>query len=127
MMTDVLPQVESHLKIWELGDAAQRAAEIDRIYTPDVEITEPDGVIHGRAELNSRIGQLQDHFGGMSFMISGPVMSHNGYAFYPWDQQDRHGQHIAHGWDVLHFDSDHIDRAVMFIADFDSLQVPGHG
>ena len=63
----------------------------------------------------------------MSFTISGPVMTHNGYAFYPWDQQDRHGQHIAHGWDILHFDGDHIDLAVMFIADFDSLQVPGHG
>jgi hypothetical protein len=126
-MTDILSQVESHLAIWELGNATERAAEIDRIYTPNVEIIEPDGVIHGRAELNHRIGQLQDHFGGMSFTISGPVMSHNGYAFYPWDQQDRHGQHIANGWDILHFDGEHIDHAVMFIADFDSLQVPGHG
>jgi Iron-binding zinc finger CDGSH type len=84
-MTDILSQVESHLAIWELGQATQRAAEIDRIYTPNVEIIEPDGVIHGRAELNRRIGQLQDHFGGMSFTISGPVMTHNGYAFYQPD------------------------------------------
>ena len=125
-MTDILAQVESHLRIWELADPTQRAAEIERIYAPDVEIVEPDGVIHGRDQLNNRIDQLQRHFGGMSFMVSGAVTAHNGYAFYRWDQADAQGEHTTHGWDVLHFDGDRIDRAVMFIPGFDSLDVPSH-
>ena len=125
-MTDILAQVESHLTIWGLADAEQRAAEIDRIYTPDVEVIGPEGTVQGRTELNRHVGRLQDHFGGMSFVISSEVLAHNGYAFYAWDQQDEQGKRTANGWDVLQFDGDHIGRVVMFIAGFDLLQVPKH-
>jgi hypothetical protein len=124
-VTDILAQIEGHLNVWQLEDVENRTAEISRVYTDKIEIVEPDGVIRGRAELNRRIGQLQDHFGGLSFAVSGPPIAHNGYALYRWQQHDaRDGSHTADGWDVLHFKGDRIDRVVMFISGFESLNVP---
>jgi hypothetical protein len=66
----------------------------------------------GREALNTRIGQLQEHFGGLSFIVNGSIEHHNGYAFYQWAQPATAKSDEVLGWDVLHFDGDVIDRAV---------------
>lgn len=60
--------------------------------------------------------------------MNGSIEHHNGYAFYQWAQPATEKSDEVLGWDVLHFDGDLIDRAVMFIPGFDKLNVPrSHG
>ncbi|MFD7446633.1 nuclear transport factor 2 family protein [Streptomyces sp. NPDC059909] len=125
-MRDVSKLVESHLNVWAISDPADRAAELARIYTADVTIVEPDGIVVGRDALNARIGKLQEHFGGLVFNVSGSIEHHNDYAMYAWHQPVANRAEDVFGWDVLHFDGDLIDRAVMFIPGFADLDVPGH-
>lgn len=125
-MNDVTKLVEAHLALWATTDSDDRTAQIAQSYTPDVYVVEPDGVLVGREALNTRIGRLQEHFGGLSFVVNGAVEHHNGYASYQWVQPATAKSDEVRGWDVLHFDGDLIDRLVMFIPGFDKLNVPGH-
>jgi hypothetical protein len=125
-MRDVHKLVEAHLHAWTVSDATERAAEIARIYTTDVTVVEPDGVVRGRDALNARIGSLQQHFSGLEFSLNGEIHHHNDYAMYEWRQPTAIRSEDVIGWDVLHFEGDRIDRAVMFISGFDALGVPGH-
>jgi hypothetical protein len=125
-MNDVTKLVEAHLALWAITDSNDRAAQIAQSYTPDANVVEPDGVVVGREALNTRIGQLQEHFGGLSFIVNGSIEHHNGYASYLWAQPATAKSDEVRGWDVLHFDGDLIDCVVMFIPDYDKLSVPGH-
>jgi hypothetical protein len=122
---DVEKLVKAHLNVWAVADPSERAAEIARVYTQDVSVVEPDGVVRGRAALNERITQLQEHFSGLEFSVSGPIHHHHDYAMYEWRQPTAIQAEDVTGWDVLHFDDGLIDQAVMFIPGFDELGVPG--
>jgi hypothetical protein len=125
-MGNVEKLVHTHLKVWEASDADERAEQIRRVYTQDVTIVEPDGIIYGWAALNKRIGSLQQHFSGLQFVVDGPIQHHHDYAMYQWRQPTAIQSDDVFGWDVLHFQDDLIDQAVMFIPAFDLLKVPGH-
>jgi hypothetical protein len=125
-MNDVTKLVEAHLALWAITDSYDRAAQIAQSYTADVNVVEPDGLVVGREALNTRIGQLQEHFGGLSFTVNGSIEHHNGYASYQWTQPATAKSDEVLGWDVLHFDGDLIDCLVMFIPGYDKLTVPGH-
>ena len=125
-MRDVEKLVQAHLKAWTIPDRGERAAEIARVYTQDVTIVEPDGVLHGRDALNTRIGQLQQLFSGLEFSVNSLIEHHHDYAMYEWRQPTAIGSEDVTGWDVLHFDGDLIDQTVMFIPGFDRLNMPAH-
>ena len=125
-MRNVEEIVKSHLSVWAVSDPDERTAQIGRVYTQDVTIVEPDGVVHGRAALNKRIGLLQQHFSGLQFSINGPIHHHHDFAMYEWRQPTAIQSDDIVGWDVLHFQGDLVDQAVMFIPGFDELNVPGH-
>jgi SnoaL-like domain len=125
-MRDVEKIVTSHLNVWTVSDPDERAAEIGRVYTDDVTVVEPDGVVHGRAALNKRIGVLQQHFSGLEFLVNGSIHHHHDYAMYEWRQPTAIQSDDIVGWDVLHIRDGLIDQAVMFIPGFDALSVPGH-
>ncbi|AEY85391.1 isomerase [Streptomyces hygroscopicus subsp. jinggangensis 5008] len=125
-MRDVRKLVDSHLHAWSVTDPVERAEQIARIYTENVTVVEPDGVVHGREALNARITRLQEHFAGLEFSVTTPIEYHHDYAMYQWAQPTETRPEDVVGWDVLHFEGDLIDRAVMFIPGFDALNVPGH-
>ncbi|MFD8001779.1 nuclear transport factor 2 family protein [Streptomyces mirabilis] len=125
-MHNITKLVEAHLHAWAVSDPHQRAEHIARIYTEDVTVVEPDGIVHGTDALNARIGRLQEHFSGLEFSVNGSIQHHHDYAMYQWTQPTDTRLEDVIGWDVLHFDGDLIDRAVMFIPGFDLLDVPGH-
>jgi hypothetical protein len=125
-MGNVEKIVQSHLRVWEVSDADERAAQIRRVYTQNVTIVEPDGVVYGWAALHKRIGLLQQHFSGLQFSVNGPIHHHHDFAMYEWRQPTAIRSDDIFGWDVLHFQDDLIDQAVMFIPGFDLLNVPGH-
>lgn len=124
-MDNVTKLVKDHLALWAVTDSDDRAARIARCYTPEVRVVEPDRVVVGREALDTRIDQLQKHFGGLSFVVTGSIEHHHGYASYQWVQPATAKSGEVLGWDVLHFDGDLIDCAVMFIPGFDELDVPG--
>jgi hypothetical protein len=125
-LRDVDKLVKAHLNIWAVTDSRERAAGIERVYTVDVTIIEPDGVVRGRAALNERITQLQQHFSGLEFSVNGSIQYHHDYAMYEWQQPTAIQAEDVTGWDVLHFEGDLIDQAVMFIPGFDDLGVPAN-
>jgi hypothetical protein len=125
-MGDIGKLVQEHLNAWAIPDPDQRARHIEQVYAENVTIVEPDGVVHGRDALNARIGQLQEHFSGLEFAVIGSIEHHHDYAMYQWRQPAATRPDDVIGWDVLHFDGDVIDQAVMFIPGFDLLRVPGH-
>jgi hypothetical protein len=118
--------VQSHLRVWEIPNADERAAQIRRLYTQDVTVIEPDGVVYGWTALNDRIGVLQQHFSGLQFSVNGPIYHHHDFAMYEWRQPTIIRSDDILGWDVLHIQDDLIVQAVMFIRGFDLLNVPGH-
>jgi hypothetical protein len=125
-MRDIKKLVEAHLHVWAVSDPRERGEQIARVYTENVTVVEPDGIVHGREALNVRIGRLQEHFSGLEFSVTGPIQHHHDYAMYQWNQPTEIRPEDVTGWDVLHFDGDLIDTAVMFISGFDLLEVPGH-
>lgn len=127
-MRDIKKLVDDHLSVWAVTDPQERAGRIAAIYTEDVTVVEPDGIVRGRDALNSRIGLLQEHFAGLVFSLATPIEHHHDYAMYQWNQPTETRTEDVTGWDVLHFDGDLIDHAVMFIPGFGDLNVPaGHG
>jgi hypothetical protein len=125
-MRDIEKLVQEHLSAWAIPDPHERARHIEQVYAENVTIVEPDGVVRGRDALNARIGQLQEHFSGLEFSVIGSIEYHHDYAMYQWKQPTATRPRDVMGWDVLHFDGDVIDQAVMFIPEFDLLSVPGH-
>lgn len=79
-MRDVEKLVLNHLNAWTITDATERASALETIYSEDVQIIEPDGIIRGRRDLNDRIRQLQEHFAGLAFSIKGGIEAHHDYA-----------------------------------------------
>lgn len=125
-MRDVEKIVMNHLNAWAITDATERASALASVYTEDVRVVEPDGVVRGRSDLNDRIGQLQEHFSGLSFTLKGAIESHHDYAHYQWSQPAEGRSEDVTGYEILHFEGDLIAEAIMFIPVFDELNVPGH-
>ena len=123
-MRDIKELVDNHLNTWTISDPHERAEQIAKVYTEDVTVVEPDQIVRGRDALNARIGLLQEHFAGLEFSVVGPIEHHHDYAMYQWNQPTATRPEPVTGWDVLHFDGDLIDNAVMFIPGFELLESP---
>lgn len=126
-MRDVESLVKAHLNAWALTDPQQRAAEIERVYTENVTIVEREGMVHGREALNEHIGQLQQQFSGLELSVNGAIHRHHDHAMYEWQLPTALQPQNVTGWDVLHFEGDLIDQAIIFIAGFDDLDAGGEG
>ena len=72
------------LEVFNERDPERRRAAISRIYAPDVNWTDDEGVTVGHTALDAKAAELQDKIGPLQFIAAGPVHQTVGFGYLAW-------------------------------------------
>ena len=82
-------------------DDARRAAAIDKLFTTDPVMYEPDNIVSGRAAISEVAGRLLEQFGPtFRFAPEGAAIGHHGVGTLRWLAGPEGGPTVVTGADV---------------------------
>ncbi|NID05868.1 SnoaL-like domain-containing protein [Luteibacter jiangsuensis] len=76
--------VKNYVGMLNDRDATSRAKTIDACYTYETVFNDPEGLIEGKAALNTLVGKLQATNKNFEFRVTGAVTIQNGAVRVPW-------------------------------------------
>lgn len=115
MEATTLSLSEKHLTIWSERDAEKRAILISEVYHPDVEIVDPHFVVHGHAELQQLITNLQAKFPERRFTLRQAIEGHHHIGRLFWQFGTEQQPALETGQDVFIIENNQIRQLLVFI------------
>jgi hypothetical protein len=88
------------LEVFGERDPKKRRAAMERIYTPDVEFADPDGLLIGLDAIDSKVAALLQSAPEFVFSASGPVYRVHDMTFLAWGLGPDGGDPIVRGADA---------------------------
>ena len=93
--------VEAHLDCWNTTPGPRRSEAVVEIYSPDVFVGEPGGVLRGHDGVERAIDALHDRVPGAAIARTGPIQVSQDLVTYAWSLAPQDGPAAATGRDVL--------------------------
>lgn len=93
--------IRAHLAVWNAPAGSEREQAIASIYSPEVNIGEPEAAHTGRAGVTEAISGLQAQLPGTVITRTGPVQIAQDLVTYSWNLGPADGAAIVTGRDVL--------------------------
>ncbi|MFE3444840.1 nuclear transport factor 2 family protein [Nocardia sp. NPDC059180] len=92
--------VAQYLEAWNTTDAQDRAAAVERVFTPDATYVDPLVSVAGHEQLAAAIAGVQAQFPGWEFRPAGPVDGHHDQVRFTWELGPADGPAVVVGFDV---------------------------
>jgi hypothetical protein len=122
-MTDFTAIAAGYLAAWNETDAASRAAQIGKVFTPDATYVDPLFDAGGTQAIDATIAAAQARFPGWRFRLVGPVDGHHRQARFTWEFGPPGVEAPVVGFDVVALaDDDRVSTVYGFLD-----KVPTHG
>jgi len=115
MEAAILSLLEKHFTIWSERDAEKRAALINEVYHPDVEIVDPHFVAHGQGELQQLITNLQAKFPDRRFTLRKGIEGHHHVGRLFWQFGTEQQPDLETGQDIFVVENGQIRQLLVFI------------
>lgn len=93
--------VAAHLDAWNAPVGPGRTQQIASVYSPDVYIAEPQGVLRGHGGMEQAIAGLQAQLPHTTITRKGPIQVAQDMVTYAWSLSAPDGPAVAAGRDVL--------------------------
>lgn len=97
---DLDATIGGYFACWNTTDAEERAALIERFWTPDARMVDPLVDVNGHAELAAVFARFHDTYPGCSFRRTGDRDAHHQLARWTWEMIDGSGNPVLAGLDV---------------------------
>ncbi len=96
--------VDTYLVAYANPDAAERTAQVERIWAPDGRLIDPPADAAGTTAIAGMFAALVAQFPGHSFRRTTAIDAHHGFARYGWDLVGPDGATVLSGMDVAQVD-----------------------
>lgn len=88
------------LEVFNERDAARRRAAIDRTYVADVQFSDPEDAVVGRAALDAKAQQILDGAPGFVFRPAGAVQVNHDLGYLAWEFGPADQPPVVRGMDI---------------------------
>jgi len=88
------------LDVFNERDAARRRAAIARVYTADVQFSDPDELVVGHDALDAKAQTILDNAPGFVFTPGGPVQVNHDLGYLPWNFGPEGRPPVVRGLDI---------------------------
>jgi hypothetical protein len=97
---DLDAAIDGYLAAWNATDPSERAAIIERVWTPDARMSDPLVDVTGHAELADVFARFHETYPGCSFRRTGGPDGHHELVRWGWEMVDPDGTVVLDGIDV---------------------------
>ncbi|OMQ07986.1 VOC family protein [[Flexibacter] sp. ATCC 35103] len=105
----------AHIAIWSEYDSQKRKVLIDKLYSTDFRLTDPNGIVVGRDALNEFITELLAKYPGYTFTVDGSIETHHNVIKFNWNFGPKDNPAKIKGTDVLITQTGSINSLLVFI------------
>lgn len=81
---EAISLVKMHLEIWGETNATKRVELIEKIYTDNIQVIDPEFILNGWVETAEFIGKLLTQHPGFKFIATRSVETHHNKAILSW-------------------------------------------
>lgn len=107
--------VEAHLALWGEADPIKRLALARNIYTEQIRVFDPSGILSGHEEISGFIGDLLSNNPGFKFGIAKPVEVHHQQALLSWQFGPSSDPGQISGQDIFTISKGRISSLLVFV------------
>jgi len=98
-------------RVFNERDAQKRIAAVHELFAGTPTMSEPTGIVTGRAAISEVAGALLDQFGAdFAFVPEGPAVGHHGLGYLRWHAAPSAGSTVVSGVDVAEISEGKIVR-----------------
>ncbi|MEZ0113608.1 hypothetical protein ABH920_007641 [Catenulispora sp. EB89] len=108
--------IRTYFEAWSERDARRREAVLERVFSPDAEIIDPDWTATGHAEIVSAVGEAREKLGELDLSLAKVISVHHDVALFSWEltQPGSLTVPVATGYGTVIAADGHIRRAYNF-------------
>ena len=110
--------IRTYFDAWSTHDAGHRDAVLERIFSPDAAIIDPDWTATGHEEILAAIGQARHKLGELDLALTKVISAHHDMALFSWEltQPGSQAAPLATGYGTVIVTDGVISRAHNFFS-----------
>jgi hypothetical protein len=98
--------VEDYIDMWNVEDAVERRALVERVWTSDAQSTDPIADVRGHDAIEQHVKNIRAQFPGHRVARTGAVDQHHDRLRFSWALSDAGGATVMSGIDVVRLAAD---------------------